>query len=98
MGVPPLNEAEVVDLSSTCQLWFWEIHSIARENHNMHHQKDHLGIHCDDFDLYSTNVYFCRWLQFNESELTPLRTSGGSSVLTILSMLVTIFFAASEEL
>ena len=32
----------------------------------MHHQKDHLGIHCDDFDLYSTNVYFCRWFQFND--------------------------------
>ena len=36
-SVPPLNKAEVVNLSSACQFWLNKLHSITREDHNMHH-------------------------------------------------------------
>ena len=41
-GATPLDEAEVVDLSSTGHLWLGQLHSITREDHNVHHQEDHL--------------------------------------------------------
>ena len=42
MSVPPLNKAEVVNLGSACQFRFNKLHSIAREDHNVHHHKEHL--------------------------------------------------------
>ena len=41
-NVPPLNEAEVVNLSSARQFWLNKLHSITREDHNVHHHKEHL--------------------------------------------------------
>ena len=37
-----MNKAEVVNLSSACQFRLNKLHSIAREDHNVHHHKEHL--------------------------------------------------------
>ena len=51
-----MNKAEVVNLGSACQFRVNKLHSIAREDHDMHHYKDHLKIcHVDvnNFSVFS---------------------------------------------